>query len=193
MWTSPQPLPWTPTYNREIADGGNSVVQYTHANIGQICLAVNAYPRLLQALTLIESWVRVPAEERYGTETNVLDLIATATGRMASDALASQIESLDGPNGAVERAIAQALRVPEANYTGSMDAALSLIPQGWRYSIGSREMARVDGGGVAAGTAIVNLVEVTTPSGGMICGANPSLPIAISAAAVRARAVLDAT
>ena len=59
-----QALPWEPTYNREIKDANNAVVQYTQANIGVMCSAVNAHGRLVSALDSVHSWLRSELSSR---------------------------------------------------------------------------------------------------------------------------------
>ena len=63
----PQPTPWSPAGNREIADAVGNVVQYTHANIGLICLAVNQNERMSAVLAEIERITAIAPFRRMQT------------------------------------------------------------------------------------------------------------------------------
>jgi len=135
---APQPTPWSPTSSREIADGAGNIVQYTIANVGTICLVVNAHQRLSAALGSAIAWLETPADQR-GSESDLLNLLKEATGKIGVDKLASAIELGSIKGAEANRAIASELDMPEANFIGELQSAIQLIPNGASYSVSAAD------------------------------------------------------
>lgn len=96
-------------------------------------------------------------------------------------ALAARVEAAAGADRALDRAIAMAAMPPERrgmyvrrHYTASLDAAASLVPEGWQWVVGQNDSAPV-------GTAFAIKDRALDAT-----GATPAL--ALTAAALRARA-----
>jgi hypothetical protein len=177
----PQPLPWTVTAGREIAGGDGNVVQYTIANLGLICLAVNAHDALIAALGQAENWFRaVPASRCL--ESEILAAISAATGRIGCGALAARIEDAQAGSPDLDRKIASELQIPETAYTASIDAAMSLIPPGMTFSFSMKKQLDPASGSPADYSA----VEFKTADGKTAAAASLTLPLAIAAAALKA-------
>lgn len=176
-----QPLPWNALPNREIADANNNVVQYTHGTLGYICLCVNAYPRLVGALMAVEQELQKPIPLAGWGE--LIASVKLALGKIGGEQVAAMIEALDAPSGDVDRAIAQQFGLPEAPYTSSTDAAMSLAPVGW-------SMAMSASGGIhpITGEQVMTLViELKGPNGEIATGRNVHIARAWAAAGTRAR------
>jgi hypothetical protein len=174
-------LPWTVTAGRELGDGNGNVVQYTTANLGLICLAINSHDRLTGILGRVETWLRTDPAER-AAEADILDLISKATGRLGYGVLASKIEDAQEASPELDRALSVELQIPEAAYTSSIDAALSLIPEGWSFGFTNKEQVNPSAGQPAHYAA----VELKS-SGKTSAATSLSLPLAICAAALKTR------
>ena len=177
------PRPWNVSGNREIADGAGNTVQYTVGNLGQICLAVNAYDKLIDVVRMIDAWLLQDSAERC-SEKELGVAINEGLGRVGLENLAGEVEALGSDSAAVDRMISEALSVPLARYTDSADAAMSLLPKGARYGMSNQE--RVSGAGEPI---VVIVVEVKTSNGKIAFAANPSFARALAAAAIRAHVV----
>jgi hypothetical protein len=181
----PQPLPWTALGNREIADASGNVVQYTLENLGQICLAVNSHDAMVAALEKVEAWLAGSPDGDPGMRLAV----SAALGKIGIAALVTKIEALAAPSAEADRAIARELKIPEAQYTTSMDAALHLVPPGWAYTVSSSQVWReVDHTGSPIATALAN-IEMTKGGAKTIRTSHASMVIALAAAAVATRGV----
>ena len=178
----PQPTPWSPAGNREIADAVGNVVQYTHANIGLICLAINQNERMSAVLAEIENWFHADPEDRK-SETEILGLLASATGRVGYEVLALQIEELKQADPEFDRRMSGELQVPQGSYTSSIDMAMTLIPEGWTFTIS--QGSRIDP--VTAETVSLPKAEMKAPDGRIVGGLGSTIPLAACAAALRAR------
>jgi hypothetical protein len=153
MTLTPQPTPWTVLPGREIADGAGNIVQYTTENLGWMCLAANNHVKLMEMLGAVETWLRTPAASR-SPEDHLLALISGASGRIGFAALASKIEDAAGPSPELDRAIANEMQIPEAAYTSSTDAALTLKPHQWSLSMDMREQINPATGQPASYTVV---------------------------------------
>jgi len=179
----PQPLPWTVSPGREIGDGAGNIVQYTIANLGAICLAVNAHDRLISVLGEIESWLRL-APAHPLTKEQMIELVASATGRIGFGALAAKIEDAQGPSPEMDRALSVEMQIPEAAYTLSIDAALTLVPPGYAFGFSTKEQINA-----ATGQPVI-YTAVELKSGDKVAmAASLSLPLAICAAALKAKEI----
>jgi hypothetical protein len=159
----PQATPWRPLPNREIADADGNVVQYTQANIGLMCLTANAHKKLVDTLLALEPLL--------ADKPDAVALIREATGRLGPAVIASMIEAETEGSPALDIAIANELQIPVALYTTSIDAAMTLIPDGKQCSFKPHE----------DGTMVATISE-------SFVGIHKSLPCAISSASMRARA-----
>ena len=180
-----QALPWEPMYNREIKDANNAVVQYTPGNIGVICSAVNAHDRLLKALDDVQLWLREPSSSR-SPESKLLAAVESAIGRIGTELLASNVETSMSPSPELDRAISVELRIPEAQYTSSIDLAMSLIPAGGKWAVDMKQPNYVESPAHASQSVTVYVITVTTALK-TASGTHPHMPMAICIAALRAR------
>lgn len=163
----PQATPWHPLANREIADSQGNIVQYTQANIGLMCLTVNAHKKLVDTLLDVEQYL--------AAHPDALAKIREATGRFGPEAIAVMIEGATEGSPELDLAISNELQLPVALYTTSIDMAMTLIPTGCTCSFKPHD----DGTMVATITS--GIVEDV--------GIHKSLPCAIAAASMRARSV----
>jgi len=177
----PQALPWTVLPGREIGDGNGNIVQYTQANLGLICLAVNAHDRLIGTLNQVETWLRSDPVSRC-SEAQLLDLVSLATGRLGYGALASKIEDALSSSPDLDRAISVELQTPEAAYTASIDAALQLVPQGWAFGFTTQEQYDP----VHEHNAFFMVVELKSAAK-TVTATSRALPLAIAAAALKTK------
>ena len=180
-----QALPWEPTYNREIKDANNAVVQYTQANIGVMCSAVNAHARLVKALDDVQLWLREPASSR-SPEGVLLAAVESAIGRIGAEQLAANVEVAMAPSPELDRAISVELRIAEAQYTSSIDLAMSLIPAGGKWAVDMKQPNYVESPAHASQSVTVYVITVTTALK-TASGTHPHMPMAICIAALRAR------
>ena len=106
-------------------------------------------------------------------------------------ALADRAEKATGDSFDLNHAIALALGLPSEPFSASLDAAMSLVPEGWNWMAGNRDQplarAYVNNGqphftGAAARRNPACLWFETTA---------PTPALALCAAALRARATLD--
>ena len=178
----PQPLPWTVTAGREVGDSSGNVVQYTIANLGLICLAVNSHDRLINTLSQVETWLRSKATSQLAGAPAILELVSAATGRLGYGVLAAKIEDAEVASPEFDRALAVELQIPEALYTSSIDAALSLVPKSWGFSVTNKEQLNP----LTNSPAVYTVVELRA-DGKLATATSLSLPIAICAAALKAR------
>lgn len=182
------PRPWKAVAHREIGDADGNVVQYTEANIGMMCLAVNAYDRLEAALAAVDEWLNSdPATRMSDKEMRVA--LAQARNRIGLEALGAMVEGITQSTDEIDRKIAHELQVPELRYTSSIDAALSLVPPGWSYRVSSKDQFFPDTAGGSQGrTEQYHMIDMTGPNG-VSSGTSKLFPVAITAAAIRARDV----
>lgn len=178
----PQPLPWSPAPGREIADGDNNVVQYTAANLGLMCLAVNRHAVMSKIVSEIEHWLRSDPQTRK-PDSEMLAMISGESGRVGFGVLATQLEELKQQSTEFDRRVSVELNLPHASYTSSMEMAMTLMPDGWNFSLsmGERPDPATDI------PVMMSLVTMNSPDGKTVAGASVKLPLAICAAALRAR------
>lgn len=181
----PQPLPWSSTYGREIADGSNNIVQYTVANLGLMCLAVNAHDQMVQALDAVDEYF---IKNRPATENGeaVWALAKAARGRIGPAVLAASIEGAAGPDPGLDQKIAVELQVPQALYTSSTDAAMSLVPKDWQFRVSTKDHSIQENSLSPPVPVQVCLVELLGPGGRMVTGTHSQIAIALCAAAMKA-------
>lgn len=124
------PIPWHAAGNRELGDSAGNVVQYTQETLGVICLAVNAHDKMRDALSAIDSLLHGDgsADEQIRT------IVREALGKIGFATLSAILEAAQAPSADLDRAIATELQRPQMAFTGSMDAAMTLIPPGWKAS-----------------------------------------------------------
>jgi hypothetical protein len=158
------PLPWHSAGVREIGDADGNVVQYTQDTIGAICLAVNSHDNMRNALLQLRPLVTGDAAA----------IIDAALGKIGLAVISATLEAANGPSGDLDALIATELQRPQMAFTGSLDAAMTLIPAGWR---------------VAWSTApsMIVTAELTSPDGGKAVTAScASIPLAICSASLMA-------
>lgn len=170
--TPHHPIPWHAAGNRELGDSAGNVVQYTPDTLGVICLAVNAHDKMRDALLQVRPFVTGEA----------LAVIDAALGKIGFAALSSALETAQAPSGNLDLAIANELQRPQTAFTGSLDAAMTIIPQGWRVSWSiATTLAGIED------PAPIFLVELISPDGARsVKASNASVPLAICAASLMA-------
>lgn len=181
MALNTSPRPWTVTGNREIGDGAGNIVQYSIGNLGQICLAVNSYDKLTLVVAMFDQWLRAEKSARC-SEDELRAAIDDATGRVGLESLAAMVEASPHDSAEIDRTISETLSVPQARYTDSADAAMSLLPKGAKYSMSNKDQIDI-------GTnepIVVIAVDVKMPSGKTASAVNSSFARALAAAALRA-------
>jgi hypothetical protein len=175
------PVPWHAAGNRELGDAAGNVVQYTQETLGVICLAVNAHDKMREALLTVRECLRAPDSIDVNTARSVID---TALGRMGFAMLSSILESAQASSSDLDTAIANELQRPQMAFTGSLDAAMTIIPMGWR--VGWSAMPTVAAPEFSEAAQIM-VVELTSPDGTRIVKASSiSVPLAVCAASLMA-------
>lgn len=175
-----QPRPWTSTHNREIGDANGNVVQYTQATLGTICLCVNSYDRLVSALAQIDDWLGEDRSSRTSDD-EMRAAVREAIGIIGCEQLAVMIETLEAPSADLDRRVATELRIPEAPYTSSVDAAMSLVPEGWKFSVGSSSVVNQ-----ATGETKMSMSITVFDDKRSVQASNANIACALTAAALRA-------
>ena len=157
------PLPWHCAGNREIGDGSGNVVQYTTEALGLICLAVNSHEKLFTALNKIAGCLH---GDGSGDEA-IRQIVREATGRVGYAALSAALEAAQAPSSALDAAIASELQRPQMAFTSSLDAAMTLVPPGWRIGF------------------VSTVAELTSPDGSRtVKASNTSTSLAVCAASL---------
>ena len=175
-----QAAPWTALGSREISDGNGNIVQYTSENIGLICLAVNSHDKLFTALAKIMDLLH---GDGSGDE-EIRKIVGEATGRVGFAALAAKVEAATGPSAELDREISVEMQIPEGPYTGSLDAAFRLLPDGWAPTASTAQ--KLD----AVTNEVVTMAIVELRNGKQsVSGTSRVLPLSICAAALKAMEV----
>jgi hypothetical protein len=183
MLAPKHPIPWHAAGNRELGDSAGNVVQYTQDSLGAICLAVNAHDKMRDALMQVS---KLLGSEDFDISylRRALDIINAALGKIGFAALSSALEAAQAPSGDLDRAIANELQRPQMAFTASLDAAMTLIPAGWR--VGWSAMTTITAPDSPA-IAPAMIVELTSPDGTKTVKAtNGSVALAICAASLMA-------
>ena len=171
MLSPKHPIPWHAAGNREIGDAAGNVVQYTQDTLGTVCLAVNAHDKMRSALTALRPMVSGDAA--------AIALIDGALGKVGLAVLSAALEAAQAPSGDLDAIIANELQRPQMPFTGSLDAAMTIIPKGWR--VGWSAITAL------TGEDSVMIVELTSPDGTRtVRASNASIPLAVCAVSLMA-------
>ena len=175
-----QPLPWTMTGSRELADSNGNIVQYTHENLGMICLAVNAHANLLDTVAKAQTMLQ---DSTYTVADNaaIIAVLEAASGRIGFAALAAKIEASAAPSPDLDRAISVEMQIPEGAYTSDLNAAFKLLPAGWAPTASTMPQLNHETGETVQ-MALVTLTNGTKT----VTGTSVLLPLSICSAALKA-------
>jgi len=103
--------------------------------------------------------------------------------------LAELCEKAEGPSYALEQAIGRAVRCPTVVppiYTASLDAAMSLVPEGWGWLVSQPNAKAIASGLLKERTPVLGEVQYGCDLRFAVAAATPAL--ALTAACLRARA-----